>query len=83
MDTALYERGKQLLETKMDGHRKAGRLEEMGSIGEADLAEILRRDAPAEKQRQRRKSTAKSTLAKSKASSEEKGEAGASTLLKP
>jgi len=44
MDTALYERGRQLLEAKLAEHRATGRLEELGSREEANLVEIARRE---------------------------------------
>ena len=45
MDTALYERGKQLLEAKLTKHRQGGVLTSMRSMQEANLPEILQREA--------------------------------------
>ncbi len=72
MDTALYERGKQLLEGRLAEHRKAGLLEGLRTPEEADLAEILRRDAPTDKQRQHQMHRGK-TAAKPRTASKQGG----------
>ena len=83
MDTALYEGGRQLLEARLAEHSKAGRLEKMRSSEEADIGEILRRDTPAEKQRQRRNPAAKPSAAKSDMASQAEQQAGGSCKLHP
>ena len=76
MDTALYERGKQLLEAKLAEHSRAGRLQGIGSLEEANLAEILRRDTPTGKQRQRHNHTAHPASGRSDAPSKATPEDG-------
>ena len=55
MDTALYERGNQLLDSRLKEHKKARRLGSVRSMEEANVPEILKREAVAEKHASRRK----------------------------
>lgn len=50
MDTALYERAKRLLDEKLAEHRKWRRLENVRSMEDANVPDILRREAFAQKQ---------------------------------
>lgn len=45
MDTALYERGKQLLEEKLAKQKEGGKLGRLFSMEAANLPEISRREA--------------------------------------